>query len=73
MSAEPTTSPVAFDVESVRARFSALQTSTAAKIGDWATALTWAATNGASSVELPTGYTSWSLGTLGALGFEQER
>src|SRR5262249_61118724 len=29
MRAEPTTTPVAFDVESVRARFSALRTSTA--------------------------------------------
>lgn len=45
----------------------ALQTATAAKIGDWNKAITWAVTSGASSIELPTGYTSWSLSTLNAI------
>jgi hypothetical protein len=45
----------------------ALQTATAAKIGDWAMAIGWAVNNGASSVELPTGYTSWNFATLSSL------
>jgi hypothetical protein len=45
----------------------ALQTATAAKIGDWAMAIGWAATSGASSVELPTGYQSWNLASLNSL------
>ena len=40
------------------------QTATAAKIGSYTTVLAWAANFGASSVELPTGYTSWPVATL---------
>jgi hypothetical protein len=42
------------------------QTATAAKIGSYSTVLAFAATVGASSVELPTGYTSWPVATLGS-------
>jgi hypothetical protein len=42
----------------------AFQTATAAKIGSYTTTLAWAASVGASSVELPTGYTSWPISTL---------
>jgi hypothetical protein len=45
----------------------ALQTATAAKIGDWNYAIGWAITLGASSIELPTGYTSWNLTTVRSL------
>ena len=40
------------------------QTATAAKIGSYTTVLAWAASVGAKSVELPTGYTSWPVATL---------
>jgi hypothetical protein len=45
----------------------ALQTATAAKIGDWSYAIGWAITNGASSIELPTGYDGWGLTGLRSL------
>ena len=40
------------------------QTATAAKIGSYTTVLAWAASVGANSVELPTGYTTWPITTL---------
>jgi hypothetical protein len=46
--------------------FMNFQTATAAKIGSYTTVLAWAASVGASSVELPTGYTSWPVLTLGS-------
>jgi hypothetical protein len=43
------------------------QTATAAKIGDYAKAITFASDLGASSVELPSGYATWPLPTLASL------
>ena len=40
------------------------QTATAAKIGDWAATLDWAAGHGAGMVELPAGYDAWPLADL---------
>jgi hypothetical protein len=40
------------------------QTATAKKIGDYQQVLDWAASFGASSVELPTGYRNWPTETL---------
>jgi hypothetical protein len=45
----------------------ALQTATAAKIGNWATAISSALALGVSSIELPTGYQSWSLTQLNSM------
>jgi hypothetical protein len=42
----------------------AFQTATAAKIGDASATLKWAASYGASSVELPAGYQTWSISGL---------
>lgn len=42
------------------------QTATAEKIGSFEKVLSWAGSVGAASVELPTGYTSWSMATLKA-------
>jgi hypothetical protein len=44
------------------------QTATADKIGDYSEVLTFAASVGASSVELPTGYEAWPLSGLELLG-----
>jgi hypothetical protein len=40
------------------------QTATAAKMGDFEKVISWAGSVGASSVELPTGYTGWSMGPM---------
>lgn len=44
------------------------QTATVKKIGDWRATLRWAAEQGASSVELPSGYVSWPAAELRTLG-----
>ena len=46
------------------------QTATVAKMGDYTQVLAYAASLGAHSVELPTGYTAWSTATLA--GYAQE-
>jgi hypothetical protein len=43
------------------------QTATAAKIGSYTEVIAFAGSVGASSVELPTGYTSWPVATLASL------
>jgi hypothetical protein len=45
----------------------AYQTATVKKIGDWQETLRWAAAQGASSVELPSGYVAWPVGDLRVL------